>query len=314
MSFRLILTAIVLALLTACGPSYQEEKEMSRQQRLKAQREDSAALKVAVTPTLDCLPFYVAEHYGMFDSLRCDIRLRCFTSHIDCDSALENGKVEGAITDIVRVSRLEDRGMRLDYPIATDTYWQLIANKTSRINELRHLDKKMVAMTRHSATDVLVDRAADSALLEKERLFRIQANDVGVRLLMLKNNIVDAVALTEPQATAARTDKNKVLMDTRNLGMRCGVVAFRHFEPEDTARSRQMAVLLKAYDMACDSINKYGIHAYDDIIAQTCGVSDKVVKALPKKTKFKHAAPPKEEDMEWAAKWYKQRKHEDYDI
>ena len=46
---------VCLLLLAACGQSYEETKRISRQNRLEAMRKDSAALKVAVMPTLAAL-------------------------------------------------------------------------------------------------------------------------------------------------------------------------------------------------------------------------------------------------------------------
>lgn len=302
-----------LLMVSACAPSYQEEKEAARQERLKAWREDSAAMKVAVTPTLDCLPLYVAEQYGMFDSLGVDIRLKRFASHIDCDTAIERGRVEATVTDLARVARLVDRGMLLQTPIATDTYWQLITNRNSRISELKQLDNKIVAMTRHSATDMLTDHAVDSGKIADERVFRAQVNDLSVRLLMLKNNEIDALLLPEPQATEALLMNNKVVMDSRDMGWSLGVVAIREFEEGDTARHRQQQALLRAYDMACDTINELGVSHFAGIIEKECSVASATVDSIAgRKIAFRHAQEPRQEDVDRATKWYKQRKQQDY--
>ena len=71
------------------------------------------------------------------------------------------------------------------------------------------MDDKMVAMTRYSVTDLLSDMVVDSAKLKPERVFRIQINDVNVRLKMLENNEMDALLMTEPYATQAILAKNK---------------------------------------------------------------------------------------------------------
>ena len=58
---RLVWIIAIICLVAGCGQSYEETKRITRAQRLKAMREDSAALKVAVLPTLDCLPIYLAR-------------------------------------------------------------------------------------------------------------------------------------------------------------------------------------------------------------------------------------------------------------
>ena len=63
-----------ICLLVGCEESYEETKRITKAQRLKMAREDSAALKVAVLPTLDCLPLYLAEDHQLFDTV-VDIRL-----------------------------------------------------------------------------------------------------------------------------------------------------------------------------------------------------------------------------------------------
>ena len=216
-----------MTLMAACGDSYQETKRLSRLERMRLAKEDSAALKIAVMPTLDCLPLYVARENKWFCDGKTDIRLKYYTSQIDCDTALLNGRVEGAVSDLVRVARMNSRGAKVKPQIATAAYWQLITNRNSRIRELKQLDDKMVAMTRYSVTDMLADHVVDSAKLKTERVFKVQINDVNVRLQMMQNNEMDAMFVTEPQATIARMSKHKVLLDTRKIDWMMGVIAFR---------------------------------------------------------------------------------------
>lgn len=292
-----------IVLLAACGQSYEEQKRLSRLERIRLMKEDSAALKVAVMPTLDCLPMYVAREYNLFDTLGADVRLKYFTAQMDCDTALTGGSVEGSITDVVRGQRMIRRGTPLNYVTATNAYWQLITNRNSRIKELKQLDDKMLAMTRYSATDLLGDYAVDSVKLKSDRVFRIQINDVNLRLLMLLNNEMDAMLLTEPQATEARLNKGKVLMDTRKMNMKFGAIAFRTKAMKDKNRQKQLDVFIKAYNMACDSINKYGAARYRDLIVKYCKVKEVAADTLAKDIRFTHVAPPRQKDIDRADRW-----------
>ena len=69
-----VLIILGVLLMAACGQSYEETKRLTRQQRREAARKDSAALKVAVMPTMDCLPLFVAQHYHLYDTLRGGVR------------------------------------------------------------------------------------------------------------------------------------------------------------------------------------------------------------------------------------------------
>ena len=299
-----VLLLIALAVAAGCGPSYEEVKKQTAAEQKRLDKEDSAALKIGVTPTLDCLPIYVAKECGLFDSTKADIRLKAFTSNIDCDDALRKGRIEGCATDIVRGQYIKHKGTDIDYVAATNAYWQLISNRTARIRRLSQLNDKMVAMTRYSATALLADYATDSAKLKSEEVFKIQINDVDLRLRMLLGNEMDAMLLTEPQATTARLYKNPVLMDSRDKDMRFGVIAFNGKAMDDEQRRKQLDVFVKGYDSACDSINKNGLKHYADVLKKYYKLDDRTINALPK-MKFNHAEALRQKDIDTADKWLK---------
>ena len=307
---QLVIMIAGLLLMVACGQSYEETKNQKRLSRKEAQKRDSAALKVAVMPTLDCLPLYVAEYYQLYDTLRGGVRLKFYMAQMDCDTALERGRVEGMVTDLVRAKRMEMRGMKLRYPTVTNAHWQLVANRNARIRQLKQLDDKMVAMTRFSATDLLTDRVNDSVKLDKDRVFKVQINDLNVRLLMLQNNEMDALWMMEPQATVARMMKHGVVYDTRKEDLQLGVLAFNEKEMRHQERAQQLELFMKAYNQACDSINKYGVLHYRDLIVKRCKMKANVVDSLPNDIKYVRARGPRETDIALVETWLGIKKKE----
>jgi NitT/TauT family transport system substrate-binding protein len=299
---KLMIFIVTALLIIGCGQSYEETKRLTRAQRLKLWREDSAALKIAVMPTLDCLPIFIAKDHQMFDTA-VDIRLKHFNAQMDCDTALIRGRVEGTVSDLVRTERIIKQGIPLRYVAATNAYWLLISNRQLRMSNLKHLNDRMLAMTRYSVTDMLGDIAVDSAKLKPEQVFRIQVNDVNIRLKMLENNEMDALLMTEPQVTQALLGKHKVLLDTRQMDMQMGVLAFREKEMNDKNRMRQMDAFLKGYNEACDSINHYGVRHYSDVIKKNYKLSEQALKQLPDSLKFEHAVAPRQKDVEKARQW-----------
>ena len=221
---------------------------------------------------------------------------------MDCDEVMRQGTVEGSVSDLVRCQRLERRGIPLRYVAATNAYWQFISNRLARITELKQMEDKMVGMARYSITDMLSDMAVDSAKLKTEYVFRVQMNNPAIRLSMLLNNEIDAIIVTEPQAATARLYKHPVLMDSQKKDLCMGVVAFREKALRDKRRSEQLQLFLKAYDMACDSLNKNGLQRYADIISRYTKADDKTIKALPP-LRFPHAGAPRQKDIERAGKW-----------
>lgn len=293
-------------LLQACGPSYEEKRRLNKEERLRLAREDSAAFKVAVLPTIDCLPILVAKYHNLYDTAKVDLRLRAFSAQMDCDTALINARVEAGVTDLVRAERMQKTGTELHYLSATDAYWQLIGNRNSRIKQLKQMDDKMMAMTRYSVTDMLGDMAVDSVKLTSERVFRIQINDVRLRLKMLENNEMDVMWLPEPQATRARMLKHNVIVDSRKMDVMAGAIVVRKSIYEDESRKSQIEAFVKAYNAAVDSIGKWGLKHYGDLVVKYCAVDAKTVAKLPKDLKFKHISAPREKDLELARKYINQ--------
>ena len=298
----LCLLALALA-MTGCGQSHEEKQRVVRKQRMQLQKEDSAALKIAVMPTLDCLPLFVAKERQFFSQNGADVRLKMFTAQMDCDTAIIQKRVEGIVSDLVRTERMQKLGIPLAYVTSTNAYWQLYTNRLARLKKLPQLDDKMLAMTRYSVTDLMADFVVDSAKLSAERLFKIQINDVHIRLKMLTGNEIDAVLLTEPQATQARLARHNMLLDSRKMPMQMGVLAFREDVLKDTTRQQQLEVVKKCYNQACDSLVKYGIGAYRSIVEKYCKIPEGQVDSLPHDIKFHHIAQPAEVDIERAKKW-----------
>ena len=75
------------------------------------------------------------------------------------------------------------------------------------------------------------------------------------------------------------------------------VIAFREKEMQRQARAKQLELFVKAYNQACDSINKYGVTYYRDLIKNRCKLKAELVDSLPKNLKFMHAQGPRQEDV-----------------
>ena len=289
---------VAFSLLVACGPSTESLQRQSREERTALLKADSAALKVATVPTMDCLPLFVAAEDSSFKQAGVDVRLRLCNAQMDCDTLIAGGHVEGMVSDLVRTERLKRLGTSLKYVSATNANWQLISNRVARVKSVSQLSEKMIAVTRHSATSYLADWAIRKDK-PKGDVFRIQINDVKIRLRMLLNNEMDAMLLPEPQATTARLWKNPVLMDAASQDIRLGVIAFRTKALESKKRKEQLKLFVKVYNQTCDSINKNGVKHYAPVISKYMGADDRTIQALPKMN-YSHVSAPRQKDIERA--------------
>ena len=279
-------------MLVGCGKS---DKELQAERKAKQLAEREAyqkAYKIAVMPTMDCLPAYLLKDSLLYDTVKVDIRLCRFNAQMDCDTAMIGGSVQAAFSDLVRTERLKHRNkVLMHYLTDTNLNWQLIADKGSKLKKLSDLSDKIVAMTRYSGTDLLTDMVVKKAK-PKYQVFRVQINDVFVRLAMLQNHEIDAYWFSEPQVAKALSADNNSLFNSEDAGVHLGVVAIM----DKIRRQDEEIAFAEAYDKAVDQINKHGVKYYSDLIQKYMKVDEAVVRALPD-IKYTKIGPPRKADL-----------------
>ena len=285
---------LILAVLTfvSCGKSDKELQAERQAQKLAEREAYQKAYKIAVMPTMDCLPAYLLKDSLLYDTAKVDIRLCRFNAQMDCDTAMIGGSVQAAFSDLVRTERLKHRNkVLMHYLTDTNLNWQLIADKDSKLKQLSDLSDKIVAMTRYSGTDLLTDMVVKKAK-PKYQVFRVQINDVLVRLAMLQNHEIDAYWFAEPQITKALSADNNSLFNSEDAGVHLGVVAIM----DKVRRQDEEAAFAEAYDKAVEQINKNGVKYYSALIQKYMKVDESVVRALPD-IKYTKIGPPRKADL-----------------
>lgn len=285
---------LILAVLTlvSCGKNDKELQAERQAQKLAEREAYQKAYKIAVMPTMDCLPAYLLKDSLLYDTAKVDIRLCRFNAQMDCDTAMIGGSVQAAFSDLVRTERLKHRNkVLMHYLTDTNLYWQLIADKDSKLKQLSDLSDKIVAMTRFSGTDLLTDMAVKKAK-PKYQVFRVQVNDVLVRLAMLQNHEIDAYWFAEPQITKALSADNNSLFNSEDAGVHLGVVAIM----DKVRRQDEEAAFAAAYDKAVEQINKNGVKYYSALIQKYMKVDESVVRALPD-IKYTKIGPPRKANL-----------------
>ena len=308
----LVALLIVLAIALAAAVVYvavprQQKNQLSPKELA---RRDSAALHVALMPVHDCLPFYLAQQTGIYERLGLDLRIHTLQAQLDTDTALANGRVHAAYSDLARAIMLQQGGTAIRAIAATDGELQLISMRRGRIRQLNQLKEKMVAVSRHSITDYWSDRLTDSAAIRRADIFRPQINDVRVRTDMLCNATMDAAFLPEPYASEAVVRGNKKNFSTRGLQPRLAAIVATRKALDDPNRRRQLELLMQGYAevVAKAKQNTAITDSLPSLLRELCLTPDslatRVAASLPS---FKALAAPQGSDAETALQWLRSR-------
>ncbi|MBO5134746.1 MAG: ABC transporter substrate-binding protein [Bacteroidaceae bacterium] len=243
--FLLGLTIVLTAsLISAC----QQEKSSVP----VATPTDSTALRLALMPTMSCLPFYYAEQMGIYDSLGLNVEIVPFNAQFDCDSALLGGSVDVAATDLLRLQYYQKRSEKLVAFMSLADSWSLVVTEKNPGKTLRKIGNQTLACSRFSASDYYSRVALLGAGLDTDTVFRPQINNLFLRTTMLQNGQVDAAMLPEPLATAAGFAGARRLYTssvTDTIRMTC--IAMRPAR----LNQEQKDILIKGYNKSAELID-----------------------------------------------------------
>lgn len=250
-----LLSFILIALLLgACSDKKADPQKLAKEQ---AER-DSLALKVAVMPTMDCLPLFYAQRCGIFHQLNIDVRLLKYDAQMDVDTAIVNGHADVAYTDLIRAALLQSRGTGLYAISPVESNIILVSNKGKRMRRLNHLEERMTAIARHSVTDLLLDTIIQQNKLDAAAIYHPQINNIALRCDMLCNGTIDAAFLTEPYATQAQLAGHPALYNSKKQDIQLFTFVASYKAAKDKRKLEQIKKLFKGYSMAVETINKGG--------------------------------------------------------
>ena len=260
----ILLGLMLCGVLAGCGEA-ESRARISKAEREARRKADSAALKIGVMPTEDCLPILVAKEKRLFDTLGVDVRLRKYHALSECREALEKKRVEGAVIDSTLMKELKDLGQNLEGAMSTNLTWKFLTARKSRITRLAQLSDKFIAADSHGDSHVLASKAIDSLVTKKKmHIFIIQVEDPAVRLDMLTNGNIDAALLPEPFATIAQKRGARWIKEVKSSPR--GVLAMRSEALKHKTRQQQFSLFKKAIGMANDSIRRFGREKYSELL------------------------------------------------
>lgn len=242
------LKCVFLCLLTIglCGACNQTEKAVSE--------EDSAAIKLGVLPTVECLPFYYADSLGLFDSLGIDVRLMTFAAAMDADTAFVNGGMDGIVSDLVKACVWKENGDSMHIAMCGDLRMWLVTSQSARITRAESMKEKIIGITRNSALDFFTDKILESVKFKSIDINKPQINDIRLRTLMVDQNQYDGAILPEPYASEAVARGARRLNSTEEMKLE-GMMCVLFNDSVYKARKQEIDKIAQAYDMAVEALN-----------------------------------------------------------
>ena len=262
---------------------------------------DSLSLRMGLLPTLDCLPFYIAEEKGIFDTLGLDIHLITYSCAMNCDTAFLRHHLDCSVSDIVKAQVWNAENDSIRALMTTNLRLFLLTSRQARIMNTESIKEKILAITRNSVCDMTLDNISRSVKLGSDEVNKPQINDFDLRMSMLVQNQYDGALLPEPYASMAQQRGARRVSDS-DLFCKGLSLVVTHLSTINRRRG-DLELLVKAYNIAVDSINA----SIDK------GLGHQIILSLPvnglendttlQLSRFSHASLPSDSSLTAARTW-----------
>ena len=267
---------------------------------------DSTYLKIGLIPTSECLPFLVAEHYGIADSCGLKLRTYLYDASMDADTAFMNGVVDCVVSDLVKLSVMESRGEQVSAIFGGDVHLSVVVSRQSRLSDVKNLKDKIVSVTRNSVVDMYADKMLSDARLASTDLNKPQINSLPIRYGMLLQNEYDGAILPEPWASMSVQQGCRRLASMSSIESLDKMNAVVIRDSVISSRRPDIFRLINSYNQSVDFINKNRRTQIKDFLGLlniTEVYSDSVLGISP----FPHAMAVSEGSLSTSRSWSRSR-------
>ncbi|RIK53689.1 MAG: hypothetical protein DCC57_07960 [Chloroflexi bacterium] len=236
-------------------------------------------LRVALLPTTDVVPFYVAQQIGAFTSQGLTAEAVPVSSAAERDTVIQTGAADCEMTDVQGVVLTNARQAQPLRIIATARQataerplFFLLSAPESGITSADQLAGANIGTSENTVIDYWFDRVLAAAGVDLTSVTRTNVPQLPVRLELLLNQQLDAAILPDPLASLAQLQGATMVLDDTILPeaavsvlvCRADVIA---------AQPDAVAAFLAGWDQAVEAINADPA-AYADILIETARVPE----------------------------------------
>jgi NitT/TauT family transport system substrate-binding protein len=264
----------------------------------------AAPLRVGILPDADSLPFMVARDEGYFTREQVDVELVIFQNPQERDAAIQAGRLDGAISDLLAAAFLNAGGFDLKVTSLTDGRYGIVGAPQFPGRTLRDLRGKRIGLSTNTIIQYAVDALLEGAGVPMTAYEAVAIPRMPLRMEMVLAGQIDAVSLPEPLLTAA-VERGGILMATTDTtGIDAGILLFSKRVLDN--RLAEVTRFYRAYYQAAQAINA-NPGAYRDFLVEKAAFPAEVRNAYRFVT-YRKPALPTVDQIDRALAWLKNRK------
>ena len=268
------------------------------------QSETAAPLRVGIMPDADSLPFMLARDNGFFEREGVEVELINFSNPQERDAAIQAGRLDGAISDLLAAAFLCAGGYDFKVTSLTDGRYGIVASVRSGIKTLAELRGKCIGLSTNTIIQYTVDAQLEAAGVSMNEYEAVAVPRMPLRLEMVQNGMIEAASLAEPLLTAAAAQGATLLSTTDTSGIDAGVLLFSK-KTLDT-RLDDVKAFYRAYYKAALQINANPDACRDYLVEKAAFPA--AVRDAYRFVTYRKPSLPEDSQIRSALRWLRTRK------
>lgn len=261
-------------------------------------------ITIGVMPDVESIPLIIADRNGYFEGEGVKVKIEHFKSAQDRDSALQGGRLDGVITDVVAVVFSNEGGTQLKIISKNDGDIKLMAGKGSGIETMADLKGKSIGLSSNTIMEYTADRMLESAGISPDEVKKVIIPPLSTRLEMLQGGKIEAAILPQPLAGLGVKNGARVLASTSEVIGKAGAIAFTS---ESLRQNREeIKAVFRAYNRAVEYLRTEPASSYTDYIVEVQGFPAGLEASL-QLPDYDKASPPDPQVVEDVVKWMRDK-------
>ncbi len=220
-------------------------------------------IKLGMLRIEDNLPFFVAEHDGIYAKYGLRVELITFNSARERDIALQAGETDGELADLVAVALLKKGGTPVKAvslglgATVEEGRFVLLSAPQSGITEPHQLADVPIAVSQNTIISYLAEKMLKEKGLSITGIRLQNIPDINIRLAaLLAGTDVKAALLPDPLATLAEKAGAHVVIDDSKLEINLSQTVILFSEETLLKRPDAVKKILAAYGEAANFLNQ----------------------------------------------------------
>ena len=293
--FPAFLLPALLLLVVSCDRGSRDDETASP---------GSLSLKIGAMPSMDILPFLVAEKAGVYDSLGLNLEVVKFYSAIDRDAAFQSHNVEGTVIDYTGAMMQQAAGIPLRLVMKLDGYFLMMARPGFGGGSSELLRGARIGVSSNTVIEYATDMVLRRAGIPLDAVHKQEVSKIPLRMEMLRGGKMDASILPDPFITITKEEGLSVLASTEEMGIH--VTGLILSLPTIEQKREAVELLLQGYDRGVELLLTRPIEEFRETLVKEVGFPEELASKVLLPAYTPHEAP-NPEDLQGTLLWLRER-------